>query len=93
MAVERVFELAQQATSWVMKFTDIDTQQIRQRVDAYVEEVQLTLREYVAANPPLAGMGTTWTSAHLLPPFAIVVHIGDSRAYLLHQGELQQITR
>jgi protein phosphatase len=47
----------------------------------------------VAANPPLAGMGTTWTSAHLLPPHVVIVHIGDSRAYLLHHGELTQITR
>jgi protein phosphatase len=37
-------------------------------------------------------MGTTWTSAHLMPPHALVVHIGDSRAYLMHEGELRQIT-
>jgi protein phosphatase len=92
LAIERMFELSQQATSWITKFTDADVQQIRERVDAYVQEIQTTMREYVAANPPLAGMGTTWTSAHLLPPHVIVVHIGDSRAYLLHDGELSQIT-
>ncbi len=93
LAVQRMFELSQQASSWVMKCNDLDAQQIRQRVEAYVEEIQRTLREHVATNPFLAGMGTTWTSAHLLPPHALVVHVGDSRAYLLQHGELNQITR
>lgn len=93
LALQRMFELAQQATSWVMKYTEPDVLQIRQRVEAYVQEIQGTMREYVDADPGLAGMGTTWTSAHLLPPHALVVHIGDSRAYHLHQGELRQITR
>jgi protein phosphatase len=61
-------------------------------VEAYVHEIQATLKEYIDANPPLAGMGTTWTSAHLMPPHAVVVHVGDSRAYLLRDGELDQIT-
>jgi len=92
LALRRMFELAQQATSWVMKFTDMEVQQIRERVDAYVRKIQATLREYTEADPALAGMGTTWTSAHLLLPHVLIVHIGDSRAYLLHEGELCQIT-
>ena len=87
-----MFELSQQATSWVMKYTGEEVLQIRQRVEAYVQDMQATLRDYVAANPALSGMGTTWTSAHLLPPHALVVQIGDSRAYLMHDGELSQIT-
>jgi protein phosphatase len=92
LALERMFELSRQATSWVMKYTGEEVLQIRQRVEAYVQDMQATLREYVAANPELAGMGTTWTSAHLLPPHAIIIQIGDSRAYLLHDGRLSQIT-
>jgi protein phosphatase len=93
VALQRMFELAQQATSWVMKYTNDEALQIRQRVDAYVQDIQATLQDYVAADPNLAGMGTTWTSALLMPPHALVVHIGDSRAYLLHDGTLRQITR
>jgi len=92
LALRRMFELAQQATSWVMKITDMEIQQVRQRVDAYVKKIQATLRDYIHDDPKLAGMGTTWTSAHLLLPDVLVVHIGDSRAYLLHEGELRQIT-
>jgi protein phosphatase len=93
LALQRMFELAQQATSWVTRLKDLDAQQIRQRVDAYVKRIQATLRGQIHADPETAGMGTTWTSAHLLQPHALVVHIGDSRAYLFHQGELLQVTR
>jgi len=92
LALQRMFELTQQATSWVMKYTGQEVLQIRERVDAYVQEMQATLSDYVAAHPATAGMGTTWTSAHLLPPHALIVQIGDSRAYLLHDGELRQVT-
>ena len=93
VALQRMFELAQQATSWVMKYTDLEIQQIRERALAYIQEIQATLREHMNADPSRAGMGTTWTMAHLLPPHAIVVQIGDSRAYLWHDGQLRQITR
>jgi len=50
------------------------------------------LRDMVAADRALEGMGTTltaflWTGEHLA-----LVHIGDSRAYLLRDGEMQQVT-
>src|SRR6476620_1443486 len=76
VALQRMFELAQQATSWVMKYTSLDSQQIRERVDAYIQDIQATMREHMQADPALAGMGTTWTMAHLLPPHALVVQIG-----------------
>lgn len=36
-----------------------------------------------AANPALAGMGTTLTLVAVLPDFLITGHIGDSRAFLI----------
>lgn len=93
LAVQTLFELTGRATSWVMKITDLNAQEIYQRVEAYISEIQKTLRTYGEANPEFAGMGTTWTSAHILGRHAIVVHIGDSRAYLYRDSELQIITR
>ena len=40
-----------------------------------------------------AGMGTTCTAAILEGERLVVAQVGDSRAYLLHQGKLQQLTR
>jgi protein phosphatase len=92
MALQRMFELAQQATSWVTRLKDLDAQQIRERVDAYAKKIQSTLRDQMHTAPELTGMGTTWTSAHLMSDRALVVHIGDSRAYLWHQRKLHQVT-
>jgi protein phosphatase len=38
------------------------------------------------------GMGTTLTMAHLIWPRLYVVHAGDSRCYLIRDGETRQLT-
>jgi serine/threonine protein phosphatase PrpC len=45
-----------------------------------------------ASEEHLMGMGTTITVALAKPDSLIVAHVGDSRAYVLHAGELAQIT-
>ena len=40
----------------------------------------------------LAGMGTTLTAVTLVDGFWVLAHIGDSRAYLLRDGKLCQMT-
>ena len=39
------------------------------------------------------GMGTTCTAAILKENRLVIAQVGDSRAYLLHSGELKQLTR
>ena len=46
-----------------------------------------------AARPELRGMGTTLTAALLAGGSLHIAHVGDSRAYLLRDGRLQQLTR
>jgi protein phosphatase len=45
------------------------------------------------ADTTLAGMGTTCTAMAVRSGFAHFVHVGDSRAYVLRDGELVQITQ
>lgn len=45
------------------------------------------------ANPELRGMGTTCVTALVRNGVAAIANIGDSRAYLLREGELIQLTR
>src|SRR5689334_7086015 len=52
-----------------------------------------TLRDTVDANPHLEGMGTTLTAVLFSGSKIGMVHIGDSRAYMLRQGEFAQITK
>ncbi|MFY1618578.1 PP2C family protein-serine/threonine phosphatase [Micromonospora sp. WMMD736] len=51
------------------------------------------LRDTVDANPQLEGMGTTLTATLFSGSKLGMVHIGDSRAYLLRNGEFSQITK
>lgn len=44
------------------------------------------------ADPALVGMGTTLTVLLLEPGFAAIGSVGDSRAYLVRRGQVQQLT-
>jgi PPM family protein phosphatase len=50
------------------------------------------LRDMVAGDPGLDGMGTTLTALLFAGSRLGLVHVGDSRCYLLRDGELTQIT-
>ena len=58
-----------------------------------VQEANANLRLMVAADNELTGMGTTVTAVLSDGEHTWLAHIGDSRAYLLHDGELRQLTR
>lgn len=49
--------------------------------------------EKATSDPEMMGMGTTGVCAYASGGLAHVVHAGDSRAYLFHEGALRQITR
>jgi PPM family protein phosphatase len=92
VAIQEAFELADRASSWVMRLRSVAAQQIEQRIQAYAGEIDRTLRAMGEADPDLEGMGTTWTSASVVGWHVLVVQIGDSRAYLWREGKLRQVT-
>lgn len=51
------------------------------------------IREAVAEDPSRDGMGTTLTAVLFTGTALALGHVGDSRAYLLREGKLQQMTR
>jgi PPM family protein phosphatase len=51
-----------------------------------------TMHEMSVEDPSVAGMGTTLTALLWDGASVAICHIGDSRAYLLRDGGLQQIT-
>jgi protein phosphatase len=58
-----------------------------------VDSANQQLRDTVDANPQMEGMGTTLTATLFSGSKIGMVHIGDSRAYLLRDGEFAQITK
>jgi len=61
-------------------------------LSAAVAAANARLQEKIIANPAVEGMGTTLTAVLWSDGSAAVCHIGDSRGYLLRDGELYQIT-
>jgi protein phosphatase len=56
------------------------------------DEGSAHIRELVSEDPSLEGRGTTLTALLFAGSRLAVCHIGDSRCYLLRDGELAQIT-
>src|SRR3712207_5675410 len=53
-----------------------------------------TIHDRSRTDVQMAGMGTTLTAAYLAEDDAVVVaHVGDSRCYLLRDGDLVRLTR
>ncbi|GLX02201.1 Stp1/IreP family PP2C-type Ser/Thr phosphatase [Microtetraspora sp. NBRC 16547] len=61
-------------------------------IEAAVREANHQLHAMVARDPSLKGMGTTLTAMLWNGPRFALIHVGDSRAYLLRNEELYQIT-
>jgi PPM family protein phosphatase len=58
-----------------------------------VDTANQQLRDAVDANPAMEGMGTTLTAMLFSGSKFGTVHVGDSRAYLLRDGEFVQVTK
>jgi len=64
--------------------------------DALVEALQTAherIRQYSFAHPALRGMGTTCTAAAIVQDALYYVHVGDTRLYLIRDGQITQVTR
>jgi PPM family protein phosphatase len=57
-----------------------------------VANANMRLQQIIISDPAVEGMGTTLTALLWSDGHAALVHIGDSRAYLLRNGQFYQIT-
>ena len=67
----------------------------RPPAEALVELIQAAnaqIHEQARTDSQRAGMGTTVTAAYVDDDTVVVAHVGDSRAYLLRDGELLRLT-
>ena len=97
-ALATTVQMILSSPKWALKLDDPATRvsEIREmwaRARVYLSAVHETIRRQAAANPKLAGMGTTLTGAYSVGADLFVLHVGDSRAYLFHEGRVQKITR
>jgi PPM family protein phosphatase len=64
----------------------------RDRVVALVEEANRSVYERAAGDEAVSGMGTTMTIALVEDDVVWIGHVGDSRAYLVRDRNLEQVT-
>jgi protein phosphatase len=72
--------------------TRVPAGELLNALDHAVRQASRTLADMVASDPALRGMGTTLTALLWSGSQLGLVHIGDSRAYLVRDGEVFQIT-
>jgi serine/threonine protein phosphatase PrpC len=63
---------------------------------ALVEALQTAheqIRHYSFEHPELRGMGTTCTAAAIVQDELYYVHVGDTRLYLIRDGQITRVTR
>ncbi len=65
---------------------------VRSRLVELVRRANREVHEAQLADTDLTGMGTTTTVAHIGPEMLTIAHVGDSRAYLMRDGSLRQLT-
>lgn len=72
---------------------DIPGSDILTSLGVAVQRANEQLRVMIEEDPQLEGMGTTLTALLWTGQRLGLVHVGDSRAYLLRDGQLTQITQ
>jgi protein phosphatase len=92
-AISALVSLVLHTPDWVLSTEPQAAEEAMRRTAARYRRIHEALRKQGRADPALARMGTTMTLACSLGPSLIIGHVGDSRAYLLRDGRMCQLTR
>jgi protein phosphatase len=93
-ALTRLVELVVETPDWMLDVKEAKhLETIQQRMTDRFLMIDETIREQADRDATLSGMGTTLTVAANLGKDLVIGHIGDSRAYLLRDGTLSQLTK
>lgn len=85
-------EVASKLAATVLEDTDAGALSGRERVNALFQEANKRVYDRSTVDPSASGMGTTMTVALIEGNEVTIGHVGDSRAYLVRDGKLEQLT-
>ncbi|HEY7194044.1 MAG TPA: Stp1/IreP family PP2C-type Ser/Thr phosphatase [Gemmatimonadales bacterium] len=72
---------------------EVNPQRFAYRLKEAVEAANASIHAHAKAHPEVRGMGTTTTAAGVLNDHLYLTQVGDSRAYLIRNGQAHQITK
>lgn len=85
-------EVASRLAKAALEDTDSGSLKGSERVVSLIQEANRRVYERSNADPEASGMGTTMTVALVEGEHVIFGHVGDSRAYMLRDGRMEQLT-
>lgn len=91
IAVDQVTTYVLNSLAWCFRLEE-DSEDFEDHLKDALQSCQKSIQEVVSEHPEMESMGTTMTMVYIVWPRAFVVHVGDSRCYLLRSSELNQIT-
>jgi protein phosphatase len=74
------------------EYHDADGLPPDERLQAIIQEANRRIYDRARSDSDASGMGTTVTAALLTRGRVVLGHVGDSRAYRIRDGELEQLT-
>jgi len=93
MAISGLIKLVLAMPGWIFRMDETVAADSAQRSKRRVRDLNALLIEHARQDPGVRGMGTTLTVARSMGRRLQIVHVGDSRAYLLRDARLQRLTR
>jgi serine/threonine protein phosphatase PrpC len=85
-------EVASKLAAAALEDTDSGSLHGEERLVSLIQEANRRVHERASADPATSGMGTTMTVALVEDGVVTFGHVGDSRAYLVREHRLEQLT-
>jgi protein phosphatase len=93
LAISALVSLALDLPDWIFRVDGEEAPEIERRARRIVQQVSSLLVERGREDAALRGMGSTLTAARSYGRDLLIVHVGDSRAYLFRAGQLHRLTK
>jgi PPM family protein phosphatase len=93
LAISALVSLSLDLPDWFFKIDEEGAPEVERRARELVQRVGTVLFERGHEDSALRGMGSTLTAARSYGRDLLIVHVGDSRAYLFRGNRLHRLTR
>ncbi|MBN2561920.1 MAG: serine/threonine-protein phosphatase [Phycisphaerae bacterium] len=92
LAIDTMSQYVLNILPWFYRLHGEDEEDLYDELRLAIQKCEAVIDAESEAVPEHEGMGTTLTMAYVLWPSMYVVHVGDSRCYVLRGEQLSQIT-
>ena len=93
LAISSLVHLALEVPDWSFKLSGEAAARVENRAREAVQQIGALMYERGCQDEDLRGMGSTLTAARSLGRDLVIIHVGDSRAYLFRAGHLHRLTK